>query len=401
MLQLFYILVLQQILQGLYSLWQGFAWLGMVRRRLGTHAGFYNPKVALICPCKGADPGLDATLMCLTHFDYPNYEIFFAVARESDPAMKAIERVKASTTRKINVVVAGAPRDCGEKVNNLSKVVAQLDESFEVIVFTDADTLPSRGWLAKLIAPLSDAHAGASTTYRWLIPARTKGKSELAGALGSAWNASIATMLGDHAHNFCWGGGTAIRRITFNVIGAENVWRGAVSDDLALTNALRYSNMPIVFVPECIAPTPFAATFGELIEFTNRQIILTRVYSPAIWRNGAIAHFSYVITLLVTTAILIAQLFSGDPWILMAMLVLTIPLLSAMKGAVRTIAIAELLPEWKAKMREWSWIWTALAPVVPFIFFWNFCVSLVTRKIRWRGMRYHLISMNQTQILRP
>jgi ceramide glucosyltransferase len=401
MLQFVYILVAQQILQGLYSLWKGFEWLAMVRRRLATHSGFYHPKVALICPCKGADPGLDATLMCLTHFDYPNYEVFFAVASNSDPAIKAIERVKASTSRKVNVVVAGAPLDCGEKVNNLSKVVEQLDETFEVIVFTDADTLPSRGWLVKLIAPLASPNVGASTTYRWLIPARAKGKNELASALGSAWNASVATILGEHAHNFCWGGGTAIRRMTFHSIGADQFWRGAVSDDLALTNALRSSSLPIVFVPECMTPTTYAATFSELIEFTNRQIILTRVYSPAIWLNGAIGHFSYVITMAVAIAAFLSIFFAGDPWLLMAMLILVIPLLAAMKGAVRTIAITELLPEWKEKMREWSWVWSLLAPVVPLLFFWNFCVSLATRKIRWRGLRYHLISMNQTQILRP
>ncbi len=401
MLQLFYILVAQQILQGIYSLWKGFEWLGMVQRRLATHAGFYNPKVALICPCKGVDAGLEATLMCLTHFEYPNYEVFFVVASNSDPAIRLIERIRASSPRQINVVIAGAPQGCGEKVNNLAKVVAQLDESFEVIVFTDADTLPSRGWLTKLIAPLSSESIGASTTYRWLIPSHAKMKSDLASALGSVWNASIATMLGAHAHNFCWGGGTAIRRMTFHAIGAENFWRGAVSDDLALTNALRNSNMPIVFVPECIAPTPYAATFGELIEFTNRQIILTRVYAPTIWTSGAIAHSSYVITLVAASAILLRTFVAGDPWLLMALLVLAIPLLSAMKGALRTIAIIELLPEWKMKMREWSWIWTVLTPVVTFLFLGNFCVSLATRQIRWRGLCYRLISMNQTEILRP
>jgi len=83
------------------------------------------------------------------------------------------------------------------------------------------------------------------------------------------------------------------------------------------------------------------------------------------------------------------------------MLILVIPLLATMKGAFRTIAIAELLPEWKQKMHQWSWSWSVLAPVVPFLFFWNFCVSLATRDIKWRGLRYRLVSMNQTEILRP
>jgi hypothetical protein len=128
---------------------------------------------------------------------------------------------------------------------------------------------------------------------------------------------------------------------------------------------------------------------------------LTRIYSPKTWTNGAIAHFSYVISFVAALAITFSVFVSGDPWISLALFTLLIPLLAAMKGALRTIAIDELLPEWRASMREWSWIWTMLAPAVPFLFAWNFCVSLATRQIRWRGTRYRLISMNQTEILRP
>src|ERR1700691_2190116 len=76
---LFYILAIQQLLQGIYSAVQGVVWLRFVRRRLATHAGFYSPRVAVICPCKGVDPGLESNLQALTHFDYPNYEIIFVV----------------------------------------------------------------------------------------------------------------------------------------------------------------------------------------------------------------------------------------------------------------------------------------------------------------------------------
>ena len=47
----FYLLVLAQIGLGVYSLWVGLDWFRMVRQRLGTHAGFYTPAAALICPC--------------------------------------------------------------------------------------------------------------------------------------------------------------------------------------------------------------------------------------------------------------------------------------------------------------------------------------------------------------
>ncbi len=62
MITLFYFLVLEQILQGFYSLWQGVEWLKMARRRLSAATGFYAPRVALICPVKGMEQDLEGNL---------------------------------------------------------------------------------------------------------------------------------------------------------------------------------------------------------------------------------------------------------------------------------------------------------------------------------------------------
>ena len=70
MATLFYVLVMAQIALGIYSLWNGFEWFRMVRRRLTSHAGFYAPTTALICPCKGNERGLEDNLMALTRFEY-------------------------------------------------------------------------------------------------------------------------------------------------------------------------------------------------------------------------------------------------------------------------------------------------------------------------------------------
>jgi ceramide glucosyltransferase len=182
-----------------------------VRQRLTSHAGFYTPQAALICPCKGSERGLEENLLALTRFDYPNYEIYFALATSLDPAVKIIERVKAASQRPVHILIAGPPEDCGEKVFNLQRTVEALPEKFEVLVFTDSDVRLSRGWLTKLIAPLQDVQIGATTGYRWIFPGGT-GDSSLASAMASAWNASVATLLGNPSDNFCWGGATAIRR---------------------------------------------------------------------------------------------------------------------------------------------------------------------------------------------
>lgn len=399
MQELFYLLVLIQLAFGAYSLWDGIVWLQMVRRRLGSHAGFYAPVAALLCPCKGNEPGLEENLTALTRFEYANYEIYFSLATSLDPALKIIERVKAASQRPVHIVIAGPPEDCSEKVYNLRRTIEALPDKYEVLVFTDSDVRLTRGWLGKLVAPLQDPRIGATTAYRWFIPSG-KGMEGLASALASTWNAAIATMLGRPRENFCWGGGTAIRRKTFDDVGVLETWTGAVSDDLAMTRALEMERKPIVFCPECLAATLHPWDFDGLLEFTNRQVLITRVNSKRRWLFGLIAHVSYSLTLIYAVFVILTVMIDGDPWIQLVLSTLAIPLLAALKGALRTVAVGELLTEWKGPLREWSWVYPALAPVVPFLFTWNFISSLLSRRMRWRGIRYELVGPNSTRILK-
>ena len=399
MLYFFYLLVVVQIALGLYSLWEGYEWFHVVRGRLSSHAGFYAPTAALICPCKGSEPGLEDNLMAMTRFDYANYEIYFSLATSLDPALKIVEKVKAASPRPVHIVIAGPAEDCGEKVHNLRRAVESLTDNFEVMVFTDSDVRVPKGWLGKLVAPLQDPRIGATTAYRWIIPSRTIGAGGFASALASAWNASVATMLGRPRENFCWGGGTAIRRSTFNDARVLEAWEGAVSDDFALTHALEAAGKPIVFCSECMAATLHPWTGRSLLEFTNRQILITRVYAPKRWGMGMAAHLGYVVTLLFAALVILAQMADGDPWMNLALIAFVIPFLAVLKGVLRTVAVTEMLPEWKAQLGQWSWVWTALGPVVPFLFAWNFLSSLASRRIRWRNIRYELVSPSVTRVL--
>jgi len=395
----FYVLVILQIAVGLYSLWRGIEWFRFVRRRLVSHAGFYAPVAAVICPCKGNELGLEDNLTALTRFDYADYEVYFSLATSLDPALKVIERVKAASKRPVHIVIAGPPENCGEKVYNLRRAVEALPEKFEVIAFTDSDVRLPRNWLGKIVAPLQDSRLGATTTYRWFIPSRSFGSGGFASALASAWNASVATLLGQSRDNFCWGGGTAIRRRTFDDAQVLEAWNGAVSDDYAMTTALIQAGKQIMFCPECLAVTLHPWTGTELFSFTNRQVLITRVYSPHRWLTGVLAHLSYSFTLVYAAFAVIFLMLDGDPWGQLALLTLVILLLAAMKGAIRTMAVNELLPEWKARLQEWGWVWLGLAPVVPFLFSWNFLVSLLTKRIMWRGVHYELVSPSVTRIL--
>jgi cellulose synthase/poly-beta-1,6-N-acetylglucosamine synthase-like glycosyltransferase len=391
----FEILASLQILLGVYLIWHVLQWLGYVRRRLHTDPGFYAPKVAVLCPCKGIEPGLERNLISLTEFERQNYEIFFILASGSDPARSIVERVAKTSRVKAQVIIAGSPINSGEKVNNLRVTVEQLPPEFEVLVFTDSDGRPGKGWLHHLVAPLGDVRIGATTTMRWLIPNR----NNLPTILLAAWNAPVVTMLGEKARNFCWGGGTAIRRSTFEQSGVLDEWKNSVSDDYSLTRALERTNRSIVFIPECLTLSYVETDFTGLLEFTNRQILITRVYADKVWAPAAVTHLLYCLTLLFGAILILSDVFEQRPSFHIVMLTFLPVLLSAIRSSIRLIGVTEAVPAGRSQIMGQGWIYILLTIFIPFLYLANFVNSLITRKIRWRGMAYELIGPEQTRIV--
>ncbi|MGB2634246.1 MAG: glycosyltransferase family 2 protein [Candidatus Acidiferrum sp.] len=390
-------LALVQVAAGLYLLWQGIVWLAYVRRRLKTDPGFYAPRTAVICPCRGMEPGLERNLVSLCEFDHQNYEVFFVLAAETDPAHSIVKRVASTSRTKAHVVIAGKPENCSEKVNNLRVAVEQLPPEFDVLVFADSDGRPGKTWLHHLVAPLTDSRIGATTTMRWFCP----NDNTLSTALLAAWNASVVTMLGPHNKNFCWGGGTAIRRAIFEQIGMLDAWQYSFSDDYSLTMMIERARRQIVFLPECLTPSYVQTDFAGLLEFSTRQIRITRVYRPQMWATAFATHFLYCFTLVIGLIVVMNLTLASRPsFQVMTLLILPL-LLAAIRGALRVIGVTEAMPALRSQIMSQSWIYILLGMFVPFLYLVNFFSSIIGRRIRWRGIEYELISPEQTHILTP
>jgi ceramide glucosyltransferase len=391
----FYYLAILQAGVGVYLAWHGLRWWQYARRRMQADPGFRAPNVAVLCPCKGMEPGLERNLTALTEFEYRNYEIFFILASATDSAYSTVKRVAELSKTPAHVIIAGTPQECGEKVNNLRVAIEQLPAEFEVLVFADSDGRPGKSWLRRLVAPLNDKQVGAATTMRWLVP----NDSSFPNALLAAWNASIVTMLSEKGKNFCWGGGTAIRRSVFDEIRVFEEWSHSVSDDYSMTRALQHAGRSIVFVPECLTPTYVNVDFRSLLEFTNRQIVITKVYSKQNWASGAATHFLYCLTLVLGLELTLSNFFATLPAFHVAVLTFVPMLLAAIRGGLRVAAATEVLPLLREQIVGQAWMYIVLGVFTPYLFLLNFLMSVFTRKIRWRGVTYELISPQQTRIL--
>ena len=85
MLTLFYFLVLEQILQGLYNLWDGLRWLRLAQRRAGKPFRVLRAARRAVLPGERRRAGARTQISPLWPFDYSDYEIFFTMAERRRP----------------------------------------------------------------------------------------------------------------------------------------------------------------------------------------------------------------------------------------------------------------------------------------------------------------------------
>jgi len=400
MMPVFYVWAALLIWQSLVSLQGGVRYLAYVRREMARSVPPFTPFASVIAPCRGSDQGLKENLAALFTQAYPAYEIIFVTDGAGDLSLEFIKEAQRefqnASQPKTRVVIAGRASESGQKVHNLLAAVGEVDPASEVIVFVDTDARPRAGWLRSLIAPLADERISATTGYRWFIPVR----GGLASHLRAVWNASIASALGENVRrNFCWGGSTAIRRSTFENLDMTKQWRGTLSDDFTLTRALRRCALPIHFVPDCLTASHEDCRFRDLFEFTTRQLKITRVYAPQLWKIVLGTNLFFVVGFFGGIALIFVRLAFGLPCRIPLALVGSIYALGSLKAYLRLRAVSLPLASFSRQLRAGEPAHLLLWPLTSALYAYNALAALFSRRITWRGITYELKSPTETVII--
>jgi cellulose synthase/poly-beta-1,6-N-acetylglucosamine synthase-like glycosyltransferase len=338
--------------------------------------------VTLIVPCCGGEAGLEENLEALLDQDYPSFSVRFVVESAADGAVSVIERSLERHPERGALVLAGPAQGRSQKVHNLLAALESLSPA-AVLVFADSDGRPERDWLKLLVAPLERAEVGVASSYRFYLPE----PASFATLLRSAWNAAVLTVLGDHNHNFAWGGAMAIRQEVFQRIGVAEAWKGALSDDYAMTHAVRRAGLKVEFVPSCLVGSRGEVGLRELLSWCARQITITRVYWPELFAIAAATHLIY-------GAFLALALLQGA-FVLTAIVLLP----GLIGGGLRAKAIAELAPQWRAAISRHLWAYFLLVPFAGVLTLLGVLRALCSRRIEWRGKCYEMRSPTETMVL--
>lgn len=382
---LYYFLAALSCWFGIQSLLSGIRYAAYVRRETSRAIPDFHPFVSVIAPGRGLEPGLAENLRPLLEQDYPRYEVLFVFDRADDPAARLVNRGFSQIAR---TIIAGPATDSGQKVHNLRVATAQVDPKSEVLVFVDTDARPATDWLRKLVAPLADETLGAATGYRWFIPER----GGIASRLRSVWNASVASALGsDTAKNFCWGGSTAIRRSTFNRLNVSERWRGSISDDFTITRVLKEAKLPIHFTPLCLVASMGDCDFHELIEFTTRQIQITRVYASHLWLPLLLG--SSLFTIAFFGGLILIGFHPRSPAAYIFPLIIFA--LGAAKSVIRFRAVSTVLQTSRRDLFAHIFLW----PFASLLYLYNAIVAGFSRRLKWRGITYELKSPSEAVII--
>jgi len=268
-----------------------------------------------------------------------------------------------------------------------------VGQTVQVLAFADIDMTPSPDWLRSLVAPLVDPQITVSTGFRWYLP----GEGYVS-RLRAAWDTSIATMMGDHDHNFAWGGSMAIHAADFHKLRiAERYWANTVSDDYALTRAVREAGGKIAFEPRCLVASREESSLREFLRWSTRQIIITRVYAAHLWRLGLATYLFYCGTLTLGLVVLVMPAATMFHRVAVAVTLMSVLLLGAAKGYIRSLVARELHGK---EMRSRASCYWQLSPLVPWVMLWNLVVSGFVRRIEWQGTEYELVSPDKVRVIR-
>jgi ceramide glucosyltransferase len=388
----------------------GIEYLNYFKSELAKPVPDFAPMVSVFAPCRGLDEDLEANLAALLRQDFPRYEVIFVVDSKTDAAVPVIEKLihhkDTENTKKLNnkalcalclcgvkLVVAGKADGESQKVHNLREAVLHASRESEVFVFVDSDARPAANWLRNLIAPLRDEKIGAATGYRWFISKNFSFASEMR----AVWNASIASALGANLKsNFCWGGSMAIGRETFERLDLRNRWRGTLSDDFTVTRAMNEARLPICFVPQALAASVENCTARECLEFTTRQMKITRVYAPNLWKMSFLGAGIFNLVWIWGIFNLVFYPSASFAFLFSVIALLLIAAFSVGKSYLRLKAVRLVLTDYKAALGKQFWTQNTLWILSPALFFYNSACAALSRKILWRGIGYELVSPSQT-----
>jgi ceramide glucosyltransferase len=165
-------------------------------RFFGRHHGVFNdyaPPVSVLKPVYGLDREAYENYASFCRQHYPEYEILFNVADESDPAISVIEAIiRDFRDVPIRLLVGAEQLGSFNKVNKLVRMAHEA--KYDLLVVSDSDIRVGPEYLHAVASPFKDSRVGAVTClYRGLTDDSFASQLE---ALGNSADFAAGVLVG-------------------------------------------------------------------------------------------------------------------------------------------------------------------------------------------------------------
>jgi ceramide glucosyltransferase len=246
-----------------------FAALWSVRdfvRRKRPSAVTSHPPVSILKPLKGFDHDMYASFASHCRQQYAGeYEILFGVSSMEDPAVAAVEQLKAEFPQiAIHLVLCPAGLGANGKVSNLAQVVPRA--RFGHILINDSDIKVSPRYLERVMAPFADAKVGMVTAlYRGRSHGTLGSKMEALG-ISTDFAAGVLTARKlEGGIRFGLGSTLAMSREALDAIGGLVPLADYLADDYELGARIAARGYRVELTDEVVETTIPAYSFGQFL----------------------------------------------------------------------------------------------------------------------------------------
>ena len=203
----------------------------------------------------------------------------------------------------------------------------------------------------------------------------------------------------------------AIRKTTFHCVRVLDYWQRSISDDYSMTQAVKDAKLQIHYEPRCLIGSYGRCGWRELLEWSTRQMILTKVYSRKLWQLALVSQWTFSLVWWWSLAGVAVSLFPRGEASLTstvwgggirkyALLAGLLFLFGAVRGWYRTRTIQYIRPERRAEIQNFWWGYVLLFPLASTLTAYNLARSAFTSSIEWRGVRYEFGSAQELRVIR-
>ena len=248
------------------ALWSARAFV----RRQRPDAVSFHPPVSILKPLKGFDHDMYAGFVSHCRQQYAgDYELLFGVSSTEDPAVAAIEQLKAEfPDHAIRLILCPELLGTNGKVSNLAQMLPHA--SYGHILINDSDIKVSPRYLERVMAPFQDTGVGMVTAlYRGRSHGTLSSKMEALG-ISTDFAAGVLTARKlEGGIRFGLGSTLAMSRVALDVIGGFALLVDYLADDYELGARVAEMGYRVELSDEVVETTVPAYSFSQ---FLNHQL---------------------------------------------------------------------------------------------------------------------------------